>query len=285
MKVLVLGGTLFLGRAVVARFGETHDVTVFHRGLHPLGLVAGVQEFLGDRCRKDDVACLFRRDWDVVLDVGYIGVESVRLSVARARDRAGRYILISSSSVYRDRGPLPASEDAPIVSFGSSDYVNAKLEAERAVAELFEGGIIIRLSKLYGEDNPIYRERYYADRILAGRPILLASDPVLHFTYVTDAAEGILRLACSAGAKDRFNLAGPEPARLSEFVSQLATVLGRSTNVSYDPASQAPWSAEESLVLDCGRLERICGWKPRVGLRKGLSLTFGAAERVRDVRT
>src|SRR3989442_5802311 len=116
MNLLVLGGTVFLGRHVVLAALERGDqVTLFHRGVNPLDAqlkAAGgsLDEVLGDRRR--DLAKLGGRSWDAVIDTsGYVPSE-----VAHAADvlgpRCARYLFVSSISVYGDCSRANLTEEA-----------------------------------------------------------------------------------------------------------------------------------------------------------------------------
>ena len=111
MRLLILGGTRFVGRHLVeAARRDGHEVTLFNRGTSAPGLFPGVETLVGDR--DGDHAALTRGTWDAVVDVTAYRPESVRAAAARLRGRAGRYVLVSTVSVYRnfERG---GAEDAP----------------------------------------------------------------------------------------------------------------------------------------------------------------------------
>src|ERR1700758_1146596 len=124
MKLLVLGGTKFLGRAVVetALVGG-HEVTLFNRGQTNPDLFPEVETLRGDR--DGDLAALAGREWDAVVDPSGYVPRVVRQSAELLRDAVGRSVFASSISVYADqsRGPSesaptaqledPASEDIP----------------------------------------------------------------------------------------------------------------------------------------------------------------------------
>ncbi len=116
MRLLVLGGTEFAGRAVVeAALGRGWEVTVFHRGRHTAP--DGVRELLGDRTAVDGLAALDEdpATWDVVVDTWSSAPRAVRDTARLLRDRAGRYVYVSSRSVYTWAPPAGYDEDAPVV--------------------------------------------------------------------------------------------------------------------------------------------------------------------------
>lgn len=122
MRLLVLGGTEFAGRAVVeAALGRGWEVTVFHRGRH--AAPDGVRQLLGDRTAVDGLAALDEDPgtWDVVVDTWSSAPRAVRDTARLLRDRAGRYVYVSSRSVYEWAPPAGYGEDAPVVEGASPD--------------------------------------------------------------------------------------------------------------------------------------------------------------------
>src|SRR5262245_19639756 len=127
MRVLVIGGTRFIGPRLVHRLAAAgHDVNVFHRGRTTAALPAGVRALLGDRRRLADHAGEFRRFApDVVVDMIAVTEADALSVVATFRGVAGRLVAISSGDVYRAYGvftrlepgppePTPLREDSPL---------------------------------------------------------------------------------------------------------------------------------------------------------------------------
>lgn len=114
MRVLVLGGTRFVGRAIVVdALAHGAEVTLFGRGRTGPELFLGVPRRIGDR-ETDDYAALREGEWDAVVDgSGYVP-RHVNQAMAALGDRVGRYPFISSHAVYVRRGVGPGSdEDTP----------------------------------------------------------------------------------------------------------------------------------------------------------------------------
>ena len=106
MRVLVLGGTRFLGRALVdATLEQGHEPTLFNRGQTNPELFPDVEKLRGDR--SSDLSALEGREWDAVLDVAPYMPDDVRSSVDALRGRVGRYVFVSSISVYADMSEPP----------------------------------------------------------------------------------------------------------------------------------------------------------------------------------
>ena len=100
MRILITGGTVFVGRHITeAALASGHDVTVFHRGRSGADLFPAAAHLIGDR--NEDLSALSDRSWDATIDVCAYFPRQVR-SLAEALDgRGGRYLFISSTSAYR----------------------------------------------------------------------------------------------------------------------------------------------------------------------------------------
>src|SRR5688572_28280929 len=127
MKLLILGGTRFLGRHfVAAALARNHEVTLFNRGRHPAPATNGVEIVHGDR--NDDLAKLHGRRWDVVIDTcGYLP-RTVKASAETLSNAVDRYVFISSLSVYADFSVPGIDETAPLAAL-----TNEQLEEANAI--------------------------------------------------------------------------------------------------------------------------------------------------------
>jgi 2'-hydroxyisoflavone reductase len=161
MKLLILGGTLFLGRALVeAALARSHEVTVFHRGRHRKEPIPGVESLLGDRDGRLDA--LAGREWDAVVDTSGYVPRLVRASAELLAERVRRYVFVSSISVYADFS-RPTPEDAALATMPESEqeevtgatYGPLKVLCEKAVAEtLPERALIVRPGLIVGPHDP-----------------------------------------------------------------------------------------------------------------------------------
>ena len=218
MKLLVLGGTKFLGRAVVdAALAAGHDVTLFNRGVTNPGLYPDVERIAGDR--TGDLSALQGRHWDVVVDTsGYVpGV--VHGTVEALRD-VGRYCFVSSVSAYADFGG-PLHEGDAEAELGDhpadellSDFANygaLKAMCEQVVREAFgERALVARPGLIVGPYDPTGRFTYWPHRAARGGEVLAPGPPdrTVQFVDVRDLGEWIVS-ACSRDLEGTFNLTHP----------------------------------------------------------------------------
>lgn len=180
MRLLMLGGTEFVGRAVVeAALARGWDVTVFHRGRHEPP--AGVRSLHGDRTSPDGLAALAgtEEEWDVVVDTWSAAPRVVRDSARLLADRARRYVYVSSCSVYAWPPAAGYDEDSPVVEGASADaeqtdYARDKRGGELAVLEAFgkERALLVRAGLILGPYENIGRLPWWLDRMARGGPVL-----------------------------------------------------------------------------------------------------------------
>jgi 2'-hydroxyisoflavone reductase len=220
MRILVLGGTRFAGRAIVdGALGRGDTVTMFNRGKTDPGLYPGAETVIGDR--TEDLSPLDGREFDVVVDVACYDPAVARLSAEAFRDRAGRYVFVSSVSVYADQSTTEAQlEDAPLAELKPDvpdfpdNYGANKALSEAVVREVFgDRALIGRPGLITGPHDPTDRFPYWPRRIAAGGRVLAPGDPV-DLTQVIDVRDlaAFLLDACHRGRGGVYNLTGaPRP--------------------------------------------------------------------------
>ena len=196
MRILLLGGTVFLGPALVdAATARGHSVTLFHRGKHAVpaahaaaAAAAGVEVLTGDRNVAADLAALAEgRAWDAVIDTCGYFPRQVRASAAALRAHAASYVFISSISVYADRWTA-ADEDAPVAvhvppladdvaTITGENYGPLKAACEDAARAAFgDGAILVRPGLIVGPLDPSDRYTYWVRRLARGGDVVAPGD-------------------------------------------------------------------------------------------------------------
>ena len=177
MKLLVLGGTKFLGRATVeAALARGHEVTLFNRGQTNPELFPEAEKLRGDR--EHDLSALTGRTWDAVVDPSGYVPSVVRASAEKLAESVGFYLFVSSLSVYADRSKAMVEGDA-LEELGDmpddrlledfSNYGALKALAEHAVAETFpESHANVRPGLIVGPHDPTGRFTYWPHRVARG---------------------------------------------------------------------------------------------------------------------
>ncbi|MCQ8768303.1 NAD-dependent epimerase/dehydratase family protein [Streptomyces telluris] len=214
MRLLILGGTEFVGRAVTeAALARGWRVTVFHRGRHapPEGAAA----LHGDRREADGLRALGRGEWDAVVDTWSWAPSAVRDAARLLAGRAGRYAYVSSGSVYAYPSPAGRDENWPVVD-GSPDagevgYAEAKRGGELAALGSFgDRALLVRAGLILGPGENVGRLPWWLGRIARGGTVLAPGPRDLGVQYVDvqDLAAWILD-ALAAGLGGPYNLVNP----------------------------------------------------------------------------
>lgn len=221
-KVLILGGTGFLGPALVHAARERgHEVTLFNRGKTRPGLFPDVEKLRGDR--NDDLKALEGRTWDAVIDTSGYFPRVVKASAELLAPNVKQYLFISTVSVYAQTdlagmdetgklSELPAGTDPQTEKVTNETYGPLKAMSETAVEAAMPGRTtIIRPGLIVGPDDPTDRFTYWPVRIDAGGETIApgtGADPV-QFIDVRDLAEWCIHCV-ENGTVGVFNALGPE---------------------------------------------------------------------------
>ncbi|WP_373044881.1 NAD-dependent epimerase/dehydratase family protein [Vulgatibacter sp.] len=263
MRLLVLGGTIFLGRHVVeAALERGHEVTTFTRGTTP-GLFPQVEELHGDRDGRLDA--LRGRSWDAVIDTSGYVPRVVRQSAALLAGSVGHYVFVSSLSVYPDLVTPDLAEDAPLAVLEDPasedvprDYGALKAACEQVVEEHFPGRALqARAGLIVGPWDQVDRFNHWVRRVAAGDAFLapgMPRDP-LQLIDVRDLAAWLVE-AAARGTAGAFNATGPvRPHRFGEFLGTLGTALGSD--------AQPVWVSHEFLAAEGTRpMDGVPFWIP-----------------------
>ena len=250
MKLLVLGGTVFLGRHIVdAALVRGHRVTLFNRGRTRPDLFPDVETLHGERDGKLDA--LSGRSWDAVIDTcGYVP-RIVRQSAQALKNSVGHYTFVSSISVYADTSAPRIDESAPVgtlvdpsveaITGETYGPLKALCEAEvRSV--LGDRALIVRPGLLVGPHDPSGRFTYWVRRVADGGDVLAPGDPDVEVQFIDtrDAAAWMVRCAENriVGVQ---NMTGPQ-TRLSmrEFLDACRGTL--------NPDARLVWLSEKFLL-------------------------------------
>jgi nucleoside-diphosphate-sugar epimerase len=169
MRILVLGGTVFLGRHVAeAALARGHEVTIYSRGRHGTP-PAGVEHVRGDRA---DLAPLRGRAWDAIVDTSGYTREQVAASTELD---AGHYVFVSTCNVYPDWPEKLVDEDSPTWQSGEG-YGELKAACERVG---FARGrfATVRAGLLVGPGDNIFRLPWWVRRVMEGGRVPAPGDP------------------------------------------------------------------------------------------------------------
>jgi 2'-hydroxyisoflavone reductase len=212
MKLLILGGTRFVGHHLVtSALARNHEVTLFNRGKHRSEVSNDVETIYGDR--NTDLRKLQGRQWDAVVDTcGYLP-RTVRASAEVLSDAVDRYVFISSQSVYEDNSVVGLDETAPVATLTNEQleeanqidssgqasaltygkmYGGLKALCEQAVEEVLPNRAFnIRPGLIVGPNDYTDRFTYWVVRVADGGEVLAPGRPerYVQFIDVRDLAD------------------------------------------------------------------------------------------------
>lgn len=262
--LLVLGGTRFLGPAVVdAALARGYEVTLFNRGRSNPQLYPELEKLRGDR-DTGDLDALKGRSWDIVVDTSAYLPAHARAVGEILADSIEHYVVISTCSVYDRSAETVIDEESPVIPITPEDtakvtrigdvyrteggrfYGPLKVLCEQALEELMPGRVTsFRPGVIAGRDDPSDRLPYWVVRVTQGGEVLVPDVPELgvQFTDVRDLGAFSVDFAAErkAGVYNSIGFAGK--VTLQELVHGCKIVTGADCSFTY---------VDESFLLERG---------------------------------
>jgi 2'-hydroxyisoflavone reductase len=300
MKVLVIGGTQFIGRLLVAELLKAgHAVAILHRrSRHKLS--KRVENLAADRNDADSIRRVIgERRFEVVFDTAYdwergtTGAQ-VEATAHAVGNHLERYVFMSSVAAYGDglnhyEGDPLAPDNHP------QPYVRNKAMSERALLRLHRKTgfpvVTFRPPFVYGPHNPFYREAFFWDRMRARRPIIVPGDGtrLMQFIHVQDLVRACLRaMEVEPAVGEAFNIANPKPLTQVEAVREMAQAARKKLelvrvpreriaagggNVMGDPMYFGEYLDLPPITENVTKVHRVLGVKP-MAFETGLRATY-----------
>ncbi|MEO7094079.1 MAG: NAD-dependent epimerase/dehydratase family protein [Polyangiales bacterium] len=292
MRVLVIGGTRFVGRLLVFRLlARGHEVTLFNRGTLADPFGTRVERLVGDRTTGDFERRLHDRTFDAVVDFAAYRGDEVQRAIATFSGRVGHYLFVSTGQVYLvrdglhvgDRGAVETDYDGPVRPLPTDardvddwEYGIGKRACEDALIQAFARDRFpatrLRIPMVNGEGDYYRRVQAYIARILDGGPLLVphrGGDPRTRHVYGIDVASAIEALLGVDGAHgEAFNLANDETPTLVELLTVLSAHLGATPELvpitlarleaaGIAPADVSPFSGRWMSFLDPAKAKAL----------------------------
>ena len=249
MHILIIGGTLFVGRAIVeAALGRGHRVTLFNRGRTNPELFPRVVSRQGDR--NQGFEALRGMHFDAIIDTCGYFPHQLELAIGELGESAPCYLFISTCSVYRDDNPANMDEDSPLQELDDPDtreitgetYGGLKALCERRLQAAWPGRLqIVRPGLIVGPWDPTGRFSYWVRRMHEGGQVLAPGNPEnpVQFIDVRDLASFCLD-QCQRDTSCVCNAVGPaSPMSFGEYLELCTQASGT--------ASELHWASDEFL--------------------------------------
>lgn len=263
MKLLILGGTKFLGRQfAAAALRGGHEVTLFHRGQTGADLFPEAEHILGDRAGPMDA--LKGRRWDAAVDTSAYFPDTLKASAELLAGTVERYVLVSSISVYPEAPRIGMTEDSPLAKLTAEQlrqaydrrgkgvtgaaalgeaYGGLKALCEAGVEAALPGrALVVRPGLIVGPHDSTDRFTYWVRRVARGGEVLApgAGERGLQFIDARDLAEWMLRMIGERRA-GIYHATGPErPLAMGAFLDVCRQASGSDARFT--------WVSEEFLL-------------------------------------
>jgi len=234
MKILILGGTVFLGRTIAeAALAAGHEVTLFNRGKSNPAAFAAIETIIGDR--DTDLGKLAGRTWDAAIDPsGYIP-RHVGAAAQALKDSVAHYTFISTISVYKnyaqpnmdELGAVGVLDDPTIEAVTGESYGPLKALCEQAAEDAMPGRVLnVRAGLIVGNYDPTDRFTYWPWKVQQGADFVAPESPAYPMQMIDarDIADWVIKMAaaCKGGV---YNTTGT-PSSLGEIISTAQTLIG-----------------------------------------------------------
>jgi len=247
MKILILGGTGFVGPHIVhAALAAGMTPTLFNRGKRNANLFRDIETLQGDRdpLKGDGLSSLQRREWDAAIDIcGYVP-RIVAGSAQLLAPNIKQYVFISSISVYSDLSALDIEETSPVGSLSDpatekvtgESYGPLKVLCEQAAESAMPGRVTsIRPGLIVGPGDTTDRFTYWPARISRGGTVLAPGDPACRVQFIDarDLAAFVIQTV-KEQITGTFNAVGPQhPMTMGELLNACKTATGSSADLTW----------------------------------------------------
>lgn len=308
MKILIIGGTNFIGPFVVRQLVTMgHDVTVFHRGKTKADLPENVNHIYGDRSQLQDYKNQFETlSPDVVVDMICYTESEARTLINVFKGIARRVVAISSMDVYRAYGVIlgkesgvvkvPLTEDSALRSSlyllkdvpkrplnAPADY--EKIVVEKVVMSSELPGTIVRLPMVYGKNDPLNRLSPYLKRMDDTRDAIVLLDSIAKwrgsYGYVENIGYAIALAVTNEKAAGRiYHVAESETLSEGERVTKIGQLAGWKGKVvslpkqKFPPDWNLPLNSEQDWFVDSTRIREELGYREIVPIEEALKRTI-----------
>ncbi len=282
MKTLVLGGTRFVGKALVSKLiGQGYDLTIFTRSEQ--FVPSNVKHIKGDR-NTEDIEKLKGLKFDLIIDSSGRTKEQTKRVVEITGAPIHRYIYISSAGVYKDNEQFPVDEGSKVDE--QSRHIG-KAETEewlKSAKVLFTS---FRPTYIYGPGNYNPIEKWFFDRIINDRPIPVPfeGNTITQLGHVEDLSDAIHLSIENNIARNRiYNCSAKKGITFKGLISLAAKVCGKDPGgikiVKFDPSGLDPKERKifplrfNHFLTDINLIEKELNWSPKIELIDGLSDSF-----------
>ena len=283
MKVLVMGGTRFVGKSLVGKLiNHNYDIDIFTRGnkSNP----ENTNLIKGDRNDIESIHKIKNKKYDIIYDISGREVEQTKLLIENVADSFDRYIYVSSAGVYKENYELPLSEDS---SLDPLSRHKGKFETENWLIEQKIPFTSFRPTYIYGPGNYNKIENWFFERLFNLKNIPMPGDGSLitQLGHVSDLSDVMIKCLDYEKSKNNiYNCSGEKGVTIKGLIYICAEVCGLNKNdisinkfdfQKLDPKSRKVFPIRlNHYQTDISKIKNDLNWEPSFDLRRGLRDSF-----------
>ncbi len=283
MKILVMGGTRFVGKSLVSKLiNNNYNIDIFTRGNKSNPEQTNLIK--GDRNDVEDILKLRNKKYDVIYDVSGRELEQTKILIDNLADSFHRYIYVSSAGVYKDNYELPLSENSPL---DPNSRHKGKFETENWLIKQKIPFTSFRPTYIYGPGNYNKIENWFFERLLHLKKIPIPGDGSLitQLGHVSDLTDVMIKCLDFEKSKNNiYNCSGEKGVTFKGLINMCAEVCGLNikdislNNFDFqklDPKSRKGFPLRlNHYQTDISKIKNDLNWKPKFDLLSGLKNSF-----------
>ncbi len=283
MKILVVGGTRFVGKAIVSNLrAKGHEISVFTRGQNPIP--DGVEHLLGDRTSLSTMESLRGRKFDVIIDSSGRTLEDSKRVIELTGFPSHRFLYVSSAGVYLSSEELPLTEKSKI---DPESRHSGKVDTEKWLDQIGIPFTSFRPTYIYGPDNYNPIETWFFYRITNNYPIPMpdSGKTITQLGHVDDLAEAMVKsLDYDSALNQIYNCSGKGGVTFKGLIEKAAIACNKNPCDmdirSFDTSNLNPNLRKvfpvrlSHFLTDISLIEKDLDWTPSFDLESGLKNSF-----------
>ena len=283
MKILVMGGTRFVGKSLVQKLIlQNHDIDIFTRGNNPNP--KGSNLIKGDRNNLEDILKLKNKKYDIVFDISGRELSQTKILIESINENFDRFVYVSSAGVYQDNQELPINEKDPISK--DSRHIG-KYESEKWLIDNKIPFTSFRPTYIYGPGNYNKIENWFFERIISLKkvPIPFDGSLITQLGHVSDLTDAMIKCLSQIKTKNNiYNCSGEKGITIKGLVMICADVCNIDRNnielLSFDYRKLDPKSRKSFPIrlnhyhTSISKIKEDLNWEPKYNLINGLQNSF-----------
>ena len=283
MKILVMGGTRFVGKSLVQKLiSQNHDIDIFTRGNNPNP--KGSNLIKGDRNNLEGILKLKNNKYDIIFDISGRELSHTKILIENINENFDRYVYVSSAGVYQDSQELPINEKDPIDK--DSRHIG-KYESEKWLIDNKIPFTSFRPTYIYGPGNYNKIENWFFERIVSLKkvPIPFDGSLITQLGHVSDLTDAMIKCLSQIKTKNNiYNCSGEKAITIKGLVMICADVCNIDRNdielLSFDYRKLDTKSRKSFPIrlnhyhTSISKIKEDLEWEPKYNIFNGLQNSF-----------